>query len=495
MAAGAGVFLGSFLVYVWTLAPTVIWGDSAIFALQARALQLPVAADSHPLFVLLGHLFTYLPFDLPYSMNLLSATTASLAVLMVYLILRELTGSAIPSIIGAAALAFSHAFWLFAVTGHVRDLNAFFILSVLFVLLKWRKNPDRLSLLCVAVFLFGLGLTNHLVMALAGVGYLGFVVMTDKRIFLRGKALGAMVLSFLAGCSLLIFLAVKKMTGGRPAAVLADEATGRHLKKAMLVLSPTIIRDIALYVAYLFYQFPLAGFALLGFGAWNLFRDHRRTAVSLFLLIGVNMIFFLTFGPGVVRTTKYTFYISDYALFSLFIGYGAHSAVNLLKNKGIETGRAALAGLALVILLPVALYNVTPYVTKKLSIDLLHARSLPYRDNDEYYLNPGKRGYRGAERYAMEVLGAATKDSIIIADHTPFAVLLYYQQVHGMRKDVSLHMSGKGEMKSIMKVIAANFGKRDIFLAGIENGYYPTARLSIDYDFRKHGLIYKLVKV
>jgi len=169
-----------------------------------------------------------------------------------------------------------------------------------------------------------------------------------------------------------------------------------------------------------------------------LFRKDRIVALFLLLLIGVNAFFFISFGPGIERTTKYTFYISDYAVFSIFVGYGFFTFMNYVKNKGYSLTKIFSIGLALIILLPLLLYNITPHASKNLGIDLLHARTIPYRDNEKYFLNPSKRGYIGAARYAEEVFKTAKLESIIIADFTLCTVLEYSQQIKGARSDISV---------------------------------------------------------
>jgi dolichyl-phosphate-mannose--protein O-mannosyl transferase len=162
------------------LAPTVIWGDNAGDALAAVKMHLTISADSHPLFIILGHLFSYLPFEPAYSLNLLSAATSSLAVLMVYFVVIEITGSMISAVIGAVSLCVSHAFWLHAVIGRIYGLNAFFVMITSLVLLKWRKKPTNSHLLYLAAFLFGIGLCNHLVMALT---IIGFLFLSGRKLF------------------------------------------------------------------------------------------------------------------------------------------------------------------------------------------------------------------------------------------------------------------------------------------------------------------------
>jgi len=273
-----------------------------------------------------------------------------------------------------------------------------------------------------------------------------------------------------------------------------DDATGHGLKKAMLEISPGIFRDILMYFSYLFYQFPAVGLSLIFIGIFALIKKDRIVAIFLLLLIFVNMFFFLSFGPGIERTTKYTFYISDYTVFSILIGYGFFAFTNYVRNKVYSLIKVVPISMALIILLPLFLYNLTPYASKGLGIDLLHARILPYRDNETYFLNPSKRGYIGAARYAEKAFEVASLDSIIIADHTPYHVLKYFQEIKGARNDISVLSTGEGKQNSPQKVLAKYYGKRDIYLADLEKGYYRIGRLKDEYDFAPEGVLYRIVR-
>ena len=491
---GIAVFLCSFAFYAFTLAPRVIWGDNASYALSAVKMNLGISADSHPLFIIFAHFFNYLPFEPAYSLNLLSAVTSSLAVLVVYLVVLEITGSTLAALIGAISLCVSHAFWLHAVIGRIYGLNAFFVMVLALILLKWRKEPTNNRFLYLAAFLFGLGLSNHLIMAFTIIGFLFFIVSINYRVFLSLKVLLTGVGCFLAGSSILAYLFILKLVAGRPVTSMMDAATGGGLKKAMVEISPKIFNDIFVYFSYLFYQFPVVGFSLIFIGIFALFRKDRIVALFLLLLVCVNAFFFISFGPGIEKTTKYTFYISDYALFSILIGYGFFTFMNYIKNKGYSLTKIFSIGLALIIFLPLLLYNITPYASKALGIDLLHARTIPYRDNETYFLNPSKRGYIGAARYAEEVFKTAKLDSIIIADFTLCTVLEYSQQIKGARSDISVIDSKDNRENATHKVVSQYYGKRDIYLASVEKGYYRIGRLKNEYDFVPEGVLYRVVR-
>jgi 4-amino-4-deoxy-L-arabinose transferase-like glycosyltransferase len=183
--SGAATGLLAFVLYLRTLAPTVLYydlpdlRDSA--TLQAKAFVLGIPDyTGYPTWVMLGKLFTYLPFgDAAYRVNLSSAVYAALAVALVYAIGAVLTGRAVPAAAGALAFAVGPLFWSQAVVAEVYTLNALFISLVIFVLLLWRRS-GRDRWLLVASFLCGLSLTHHLTSGLLVVAGLLFVFLVDR---------------------------------------------------------------------------------------------------------------------------------------------------------------------------------------------------------------------------------------------------------------------------------------------------------------------------
>src|SRR5262245_7463973 len=154
------VFAAALSLYTVTLAPSVIWGDSASLSQSARlaTVQFRTAGD-HPLYMLIGRAFAQLPGDLARNINFESAVFGALAVMLVYLSGRQLGTSRI-----AAALAVSHAFWLHSVIAEVYTANAFFLAAVVNLLLAW-KHRDDWRWLAAAVLVFAIGFTNHMVLA------------------------------------------------------------------------------------------------------------------------------------------------------------------------------------------------------------------------------------------------------------------------------------------------------------------------------------------
>src|ERR1700694_1718314 len=85
-AALACVFGAALAFYAATLAPAVIWGDSASLSTYARSRSLLGfgTAGDHPLFLLVASGFAALPGDVARNVNFAAAFFGALTVMLVY---------------------------------------------------------------------------------------------------------------------------------------------------------------------------------------------------------------------------------------------------------------------------------------------------------------------------------------------------------------------------------------------------------------------------
>jgi hypothetical protein len=188
------VLLGAALVvlfgvlYAGTLAPTVLpYGapdtlDSPM--LQAEVSVLGIGHPTgYPTYMMLTHLFTYLPIGDPaYGINLASAVFGVAAVLVIYLAGLRLCRRAVAAAAGALAFGLSDAFWGQAVISEVYTLEALLVALVILALLVWRDTRAERYLL-LSAFLVGLSLPHHLTSVLLVPAAPAFVVLTERSVF------------------------------------------------------------------------------------------------------------------------------------------------------------------------------------------------------------------------------------------------------------------------------------------------------------------------
>src|SRR5215211_3473956 len=90
--------LSALALYIRTLAPSLLWGDSAEFQTLSYTLGM-THPSGYMTQIMLGKLFTYIPVgDIAYRVNLMSAFFGALAVGEMYLIVRLLGGRKIAAV-------------------------------------------------------------------------------------------------------------------------------------------------------------------------------------------------------------------------------------------------------------------------------------------------------------------------------------------------------------------------------------------------------------
>ncbi|MCI0449405.1 MAG: DUF2723 domain-containing protein [Chlorobi bacterium] len=240
----------AFSVYLMTLAPTVWFIDSG--ELSAVASSLGIAHPTgYPLFTIIGHLFTLLPFSSSevYKLNLMSAFFCTLGVFVFSFLMRYLISkmqliykkespkagsgskkekiSEIPEtvkwgivIFSCLILAFSKTYWAAANSVEVYPMHIFFVITLMLVFLKaiynTRKEENKGSFInenryyLIFAFLLGFSFTNHLTTILLAPACL--TLFFYKNLYNRSRLyrlLGFMALCFLVGFSVYLYLPVR----------------------------------------------------------------------------------------------------------------------------------------------------------------------------------------------------------------------------------------------------------------------------------------------
>ncbi|MBI5879503.1 MAG: DUF2723 domain-containing protein [Chloroflexi bacterium] len=154
-------------VYLLTLAPDLLPGDSGEFQMAAPLLSI-VHPTGYPLYLLSAKAFTLIPFGtLAYRVNLFSAVTGALAVgVLCYAIIATLArvqiAPTLRRIVGVAfalAFAFTPTFWAQATEAEVYALHALFVVALIGIAASIDANPARRVLWLALAF--GLSLTHH----------------------------------------------------------------------------------------------------------------------------------------------------------------------------------------------------------------------------------------------------------------------------------------------------------------------------------------------
>ena len=167
--AQAGIVAGIlFTLYALTAPRTVAMEDDGLFILSSYFLGIE-HPPGYPLFTLIGHLFTSLPFgSVAYRVHLASALFGALTCGAAWLCARALIPGRVPAYIAALGLGMSPVFWSQAIIAEVYTLNTLFFLALVYLGFQrcppasgGQETPRRGGLLPWMAFLFGLSLSNH----------------------------------------------------------------------------------------------------------------------------------------------------------------------------------------------------------------------------------------------------------------------------------------------------------------------------------------------
>jgi hypothetical protein len=192
-----GIFAITMIVYGMTVAPTVSYWDCGEFIAASYKLAVPHPPGA-PLYLLVGRLFSMLPFaeNIALRVNYISVLSSAFTVMLLYLIIvhlvREWKGkleeshdwlTAIYSgALGALTFAFTHSFWFNAVEAEVYAASMLFTALIVWLSMVWSEKHDQPGnerYLLMMAYVIGLAIGVHLLNVLA-LPYVALMVLYKK---------------------------------------------------------------------------------------------------------------------------------------------------------------------------------------------------------------------------------------------------------------------------------------------------------------------------
>ena len=152
----------AFAIYAIAAARDVMFGDG--LELTGTAVANGIAhAPGYPLWIMLGHLAALIPAGpVPYRVNLTAALYHSIALGIVYATARELTHRRLAALAAVAVLGLlSPLFVVWSLQAEVFSLNDLFAASIVYLSLRWTREPRRRRYFYALAALFGLGSSNQ----------------------------------------------------------------------------------------------------------------------------------------------------------------------------------------------------------------------------------------------------------------------------------------------------------------------------------------------
>lgn len=462
------VFWVTLGVYIKSLTPTVPFWDSGEFIATSFILGIPHPPGT-PLYVLIGRLFTLLPFaTVAVKINFLSALMSSTAVCLMFLVtwkfLVRCLGHApnrteklfimAGAMTAAFFIAFSDSFWDNAIEAEVYSAASLVQALCVFMILRWadgrtKGKNDNLLLTIVYVMALG-GMGIHLGGVLVTPGLVVFALMTNAKSLMNPRFIGLAIAAVVIGTSVTLFLYIRAHL--EPAINEADPRTLQALweqltrqqygQGSVFYILTHRKTGWAFQFNEMFYRYTKGEFELfpessplhavgvyvpllmaLAGMVWHAGREAKSWWMQFVIVLtsSLGLIVYLNFSDHEVRERDY-FFTFFYQFFAVWMGMAVTAgllALNKLFTRQEENGRS----LARAAVLPLVLAFAIPLMG-----------CLPVRT---YWKTHDRSQFWIAHDYAYNMLAPLPKDAILFTngDNDTFP-LWYIQCVERFRQDV-----------------------------------------------------------
>lgn len=376
---------GALAIYTRTMAPDVLYGDSA--ELQTLVYTLGhTHSTGYPVYLLLARLVGFLPLNTPaWRVTFFSVLMGALTIAGVYLLSRMLTNSRAGAGLAAIVLALSYTMWSQAILAEVYAPGAAFLVWILLLTLRWHEHPaGRSKPLFAAGLLAGLSLGMHATTALASLPAAGFVLLwlifhrAGKEEWRRALVAGIGGTALGVALWLVAFLYIDinnppssfinvMLYPSRSIWGLTPQDMDTPLERIVLTIENVQWRDLyfengadgmvesfADYMSAIFereFSFWILLFVLAGW--WRLFSRSPWAGGYLLASFGLVFYFVLNYRPD----DQFVFFLSSYIpnLAVAGVGFGylitAPSQWRFLRRRGWGKSVSAAAAIALYILI------------------------------------------------------------------------------------------------------------------------------------------------
>jgi hypothetical protein len=461
--AGA-VFLIALFLYCCTLAPTVTLTDSGELIVVAHGLGVAHPPGT-PLWVMLAHLASLVPLgNVAVRINFSSALFAALASAMLTLVVAELmmTASYLPKTkqrgarkktktanfpvdavltfapaVGAGLLmAFSRTLWSYATIAEVYTLNTLLILTVFFLMARWRRcivadqtninSPITIhdSWLYAAALVFGLALgVHHVTVGLTLPAVAVMVYRTEGlRFFTSRRLIYAALISIgglVAVYTYLPFAASRSpvINWGDPRSLQAIwwHVTGRQYRVFLSFTSNILGQQFVEFCRMALREFSVAwlplplAFALAGFA--SAYKRDRTIFWFLLFIVISNLAYDLSYQ---IAEDKDAYYLPVFISIAIAAGFGIRWLIQLTVWKSWTTAKSyAVAGIAILVTSATAL-----------------ASNWPFNNRRHYFI---------AHDYVDNLLSTIEPDGLLLTqDWQVVSPMFYAQEIDHRRRDVKV---------------------------------------------------------
>lgn len=432
--AAFSIFPFIFGVYFYTLCPTVYWDDAGELIAACYTLGIP-HPPGHPLYAILGKLFTLIPLGSPaFRVNLMSAFFGALTCVVLFQIVRELIEreerlkrfAIFGGMVSTFSAAFSLIMWDQSVLAETTTLHTFFMAIVTMLVFRIdAAGPVDARLtrrLLLFAFVYGLSFTNH-VAGLFFAPSLAFILFYKLRLnAFRPGRLAAMILLFALGLSVYAYLPIASrfepaVDWGNPETlhnflwVVTARQYSTNLTRfpTLIILWEGLRNVLGTFVSNL--NLIGCGFAIAGMiKLWRM-----RKPVVIYGLLVILILFLVSLNKAFISV----YLLPAVLMLSIWIGPAIASLCSMAERVALgQTGFVSrflpVSARGMAVILPLALL-------------LMH------------FPECNKRHYFYAKEYGTSMLSSLPENAVLITGSAdPLFICWYLQYCENYRTDVKI---------------------------------------------------------
>ncbi len=477
------IFCITLIVYIFSMPHSVVLEDDGYFVLAAyyNGVAHP---PGYPLYTLLGHIFTQLPFgSIPFRVHLLSAVFGSLTSVAVWLLVIHLYKKQVFAYVAAIGYSLSSMFWSQAIIAEVYTLNTFFFFSLLLMSMAIAKRSSR-SRCFFFLLLYGLSLSNHWPLTVLSTPAFIAILWGKKQHLTGFYSLAGLLLGLLPYAWMIVNSRINPdISFYGPIQSFSDlwfyisrQAYAEQDMSITAGLSDRI-GFLVFFCKQLLAQFGYAGVVLGVTGFLLQWKSEARISICFtlaFLGNSLLLILLLGFDHDLLHENIFRVYpLVAYGIFMIWIVTGLHYLLVYLADKITLKPRMMSAGLVLIILVSILPQSVMAN----------------YRANDIWAIN-----------YARAVLDSLDENAVLFTHgDLDQGSLVYLNRVLSYRADVSLY-SSKGVLLSnrlFFPMRQTNIEKQQAihsFISTSKQPVYFTYGLEHEFNTIDYGLVRKIDK-
>ncbi|MFN8386668.1 MAG: DUF2723 domain-containing protein [Anaerolineales bacterium] len=469
--------LAALALYVRTLAPSLLWGDSAEFQTLSYTLGM-THQTGYATQIIFGKLFTLIPINgIAWRVNLMSAFFGALAVANTFLIVKLLTSSRVAASSAAFVLALTDGFWWRALVAESYAPAAGMLATVWLLFLLWR-NTSKPQYLFLAGLAGGLSLGIHSTVVMTGASVLAVMAFTARKRAEWFSAAAGAILGVALFLGFFFFLDYNDPPSSVHNTVFRANLSAVGLTESeydsawdrfkfifpanrassyYFTATPDVIHERLIeYVSY----FPWWQLILTLVGIVWLFFDGRWRE-GLYPLIAFLLIW------GLAITVSFSiyreFYVPATVITSVWFGAGAGAALSAwerltkLSQPSLRMTRVFIS----IVLIVLPIWN----ARQDLSLAIEKGFTSFIRDNHIYPVFAPDKAIREAKR----VINRVEDNAIVFTNWDKLYSYVYTAQIEEGKMGIAFHeVLDEGNQilpTTMMKYIDANIDARPIYFA------------------------------